>query len=320
MNSKKRIQYFDIIKGLAMFSVVNWHLMNNMGESGTSMSQYSSFVYQLLGFIQLPLFMFVSGFFCYKAVNGRKYAFPNIGKRAKQLLLPLIFAGIIWIISLKYSNGETFGKLTLTYVTGHNPFYFLPCVFMLSCCYSGLIIFLRRSILFGLISMAVVFIGLYVSIYFLPGIIVESFYLGKIVYMFYIPFMTGILCASYKDKWEAAIDNKKTVTIIFVADIFLFYILNVVDTAWMPPFAGFALLQVQAILLIQTILIVAKKWEQAMSSPKASYISSGLFRFISMIGRNSLYIYIYYIISSDSIYPEPIRFSLIHHMHLLQFC
>lgn len=288
----RRIQYFDIIKGLAMFSVVNWHLMNNMGESGSSLSQHSSFIYQLLGFIQLPLFMFVSGFFCYKAIDGRKYEYPNIVKRANQLLLPLIFAGLIWIISRKYSNGEPFGNLVLTYITGHNPFYFLPCVFILCCCYSGLILLLRRSIWLGATAMCAVFIGLYISINFLPEIIVETLFLKSIVYMFFVPFMIGILCARYKPQWEAAIDNKRTITIIFITDVALFYILNVADKAWMPPFMGFALIQVQAFLLIQTILILAKKWERTILSPNHSAISFRLFEFMSLIGRNSLYIYI----------------------------
>ena len=58
-----RIVLFDALKGVAMLSVVIWHLMNNLNDSENI---NSTFIYIFLDIVQLPLFMMISGYFCYR--------------------------------------------------------------------------------------------------------------------------------------------------------------------------------------------------------------------------------------------------------------
>ncbi len=217
----KRIESFDIVKGLAMFSVVNWHVMNNIGIPGTPIGEHGSFIYQFLGLIQLPLFMFVSGFFAYKEKDGQRYRSVDLLSKAKHLLLPLVFAGLIWVMFLEYNTGRTFGGLLREYVLADNPFYFLLCLFELYVAYSLMMWLLRRFP--GIVGSVAILIGGYVVCVLcyklLPEPVMTALCLEQITLMFYVPFAFGVLCARFKNQWNLFIKDNKTVTWLLIVDI-----------------------------------------------------------------------------------------------------
>ena len=125
-----RIVLFDALKGVAMLSVVIWHLMNNLNDSENI---NSTFIYIFLDIVQLPLFMMISGYFCYRT---KIECISIIKKRFCQLIFPIIFMGLLYILFISFKSVDfEFIELLKSYYTGANPYYFLICLFELHCIY-----------------------------------------------------------------------------------------------------------------------------------------------------------------------------------------
>lgn len=82
MDIKQRINYMDILKGLAIIAVV----MGHCGAIGS----------QIIYLFHIPLFFFISGYF-YKEIYSNS-SFDLFGKRIKTLYLPFIKYEIIFLL------------------------------------------------------------------------------------------------------------------------------------------------------------------------------------------------------------------------------
>ena len=80
--SKKRIEYFDIAKGIAMLCIIVGHM---------GMESVNQFVFTF----HVPLFFLVSGYFLNDRLSVREYA----KIRAKQLMIPYAVTSVILVIS-----------------------------------------------------------------------------------------------------------------------------------------------------------------------------------------------------------------------------
>ena len=59
---KQRIEYFDLLKGIAIFMVVMGHALT-MCVRGLD----AAFLFKLIGQVHMPVFFFISGYLTYKA-------------------------------------------------------------------------------------------------------------------------------------------------------------------------------------------------------------------------------------------------------------
>ena len=68
---KQRIEYFDLLKGIAIFMVV-------MGHALTMCVRLldSSFLFKLIGQVHMPVFFFISGYLTYKANADKQFITP----------------------------------------------------------------------------------------------------------------------------------------------------------------------------------------------------------------------------------------------------
>ena len=92
---KERIQYFDLLKGVAIFMVIMGHIIT-LCMRGID----TAFLFKLIANVHMPVFFFISGFLSYK----EGFAMPNMLKRAKQLLLPTVVVSDIWLLYFSHSH------------------------------------------------------------------------------------------------------------------------------------------------------------------------------------------------------------------------
>lgn len=112
-----RLNYLDYLKAFAIITVVIYH----MGLGTEPIMQ--TFIHT-----QMPIFFLVSGYLTYKA---EKYnPLHNTIKRAKQLILPLLFCGI----GLAFLKGVDY--LTLLQTQGKEGYWFLLTLFEVSLFYN----------------------------------------------------------------------------------------------------------------------------------------------------------------------------------------
>lgn len=93
MQTKKRIEYLDAMRGLTMLLVVSWHV-HYFSLGGNCFDSYNTF----LGMIRMPLFFFVSGFLLDKpgVVWRVNDIVPFIRKKAKIQLIPTLFFMLVY--------------------------------------------------------------------------------------------------------------------------------------------------------------------------------------------------------------------------------
>lgn len=96
---KRRIPYFDLIKGVAIFMVVMGHALT-MCIRGID----SAFVFKLIAQVHMPLFFFVSGYFTFKATKAGGWATPNLKKRFLQLMVPFFTMSALWTLYFPHSG------------------------------------------------------------------------------------------------------------------------------------------------------------------------------------------------------------------------
>ena len=89
---KQRIEYFDLLKGIAIFLVVMGHALT-MCIRGID----AAFLFKLIGQVHMPIFFFISGFLTYKDT----FAPPALMKRFLQLIIPFFVVKVFNFIQLK---------------------------------------------------------------------------------------------------------------------------------------------------------------------------------------------------------------------------
>ena len=96
--NKQRIEYFDVLKGIAIFLVVMGHVITY----GVCQID-KSVVFRLIGSVHMPLFFFISGYFTVKSREGQ-FALPSLRKRFMQLMLPMLVVTALWIVYYPHSG------------------------------------------------------------------------------------------------------------------------------------------------------------------------------------------------------------------------
>ena len=149
----KRIPFYDVLKGFAIFIVAFEHCILTLNPSIKS-----SYISNAIQLIQMPLFIGISGFFFYSSL--KKYSFAEIiRKKFNHLYLPSLCWGIIGtgvIFCFKIVAGK---ELVLSYFISSvfTGMWFLTALFILSTIGAVLYFFMRKyffliwCLIFGII-------------------------------------------------------------------------------------------------------------------------------------------------------------------------
>ena len=89
---KQRIEYFDLLKGIAIFMVVMGHALT-MCVRGLD----AAFLFKLIGQVHMPAFFFISGYLTYKANTDNQFITPGLKKRFIQLIIPFLVITPLWV-------------------------------------------------------------------------------------------------------------------------------------------------------------------------------------------------------------------------------
>ncbi len=157
---KKRLQYVDMARGIAMICIVLGHLKNPI---------LNRFVYTF----HVPIFYFITGFF----TNDKKPVGEFVKNKAKTLLVPYaVTCGVMiligTLIGLHNGDGSAFGKWVYAAVYGagdtwQDPFYIkgIGAIWFLWATFWGSI-FLRISLKFNKVARKIFIFGLFVAGYY----------------------------------------------------------------------------------------------------------------------------------------------------------
>lgn len=111
---KQRIIYIDNLKALAIFTVVIGHVFY------FTWNQYCNSIWNhLIVAYNMPLFFFLSGMFAKEGMS-----FEQIGRKAKQLLIPTVTIGGVYAFFKDGIHELLFGD-------SHFGYWFLPTLFIM---------------------------------------------------------------------------------------------------------------------------------------------------------------------------------------------
>ncbi|MBR6902743.1 MAG: acyltransferase, partial [Clostridia bacterium] len=210
--TKERNQFVDIIRGVAMLLVVLGHTM-----TGSTVNSQSSFLFNIVWSLQMPLFILISGYVTRysKEIRTISELFKFFLKRTTAYLLP--FAVWSFLIRGIILNQKVF--LDIKYMLWHidSGYWFLITIWTISMIF-GIANFasskIKKSVLGKQILLFVVYacgMALLGTIGYFAGI---SF-LGIKLTLYYMPFyFVGYLYGQYRDKIFSFSFGKTTVDII----------------------------------------------------------------------------------------------------------
>lgn len=274
---KKRIEYLDQLKAIAIIFVVIGHsIENNTLES--SQSPLFSWIYSF----HMPLFMFISGYVAFKTMRINTFTefFPYIKGRALTLLVPYF----MWSVVIKNfffvskMNTNILKEIVLA-ATTWNVYWFLFVLFVLTIIYTiffiiskkintnnniiiELLIFIVTTLLLVVIKMLHIFtpvvdINTYLLyfFYFFTGHFVAKFYILSNIFlekrMFAIFALAFILFSGRYNFHDLGVPNKIIKTIVSISAIAsLYYIVNKAN--WSPIVAKYLKIIGQNTLAIYT--------------------------------------------------------------------
>jgi fucose 4-O-acetylase-like acetyltransferase len=255
MIKQGRLEYMDLLKGIAILLVVFGHLIQaNTLES--SRHPIFSYIYSF----HIPLFMFLSGYVGFKSYNftSIKEAIYRLSNKFRSLLIPyFIWPMIVYNFFLVTEYKFSLCNQIIDLVTKWNSLWFLWYLFILYCIYSiNLLIYniikSKNKLLFDIISYSIFLcigitlkyfkVALFVdidsfilySIFFFGGILISkysflsNFILNKIV--FFVSSVVFLILIGQYNYFDLGIKNKIIKMIISGSAIISFYNLSLFFT------------------------------------------------------------------------------------------
>ena len=288
---KPRLHYFDMLKGIAIFMVVMGHILT-MCVRGLDRAA----IFKFIGEIHMPLFFFISGWFCFRFDNAGAIKFPDIKKRAVQLLVPMVAVSSIWIYYFPHSCIQsplvsTWDGLWLN--EWKNGYWFTLVLFeiILLAAASAPFIFRFTKVATSLAATAVISSFLiWVAVGFgdSPAMSVLSFSLTA---SFYPAFMAGAIARKHSDSFGRLVSGSGCMTLsILAAGILLYYVCWYWEFPFIPQWGPMAARPLLHIALAIIAIGIVKPWsEKAFATGRTPGRMADMWRFI---GSRSLAIYL----------------------------
>lgn len=304
MTTKPRMHYFDTIKGIAIFLVVTGHVLTMCIRDIDQ-----AFLFKFIGEVHMPIFFFISGFFSYKHNDKEAFTQPDLKQRFKQLIIPFIVVGMLWIWYFPHSslNSPINASFEGFWLDAYkNGYWFTLCLFEIIAIYGATSVILKRldSFLLQVIVLLTVWglIGLTTFI-ILPGNAVSVLSLVP-VFQFYPIFMAGVMARKHQEKFMQAVNNDKILTInILIAAPAIYYICYFWEFDFIPAQCTYAVRCILHIALACIAINAAKYWHENTGQ------SNVAIKVLSYSGKQSLAIYLlhYFMLFPLTFLQEPLR-------------
>lgn len=222
----QRLHYFDMLKGIAIFMVVAGHILTMCIREIDRAT-----IFKLIGEIHMPLFFFISGIFTFKASQDGTLRKPDLVRRARQLLIPMLVVSSIWIYYFPHSglqsplNSTWSGLWTDTWKNGY---WFTLCLFEIIVIYRFMTNVLQgcRTVWHEIAVVVTTWIALGALVYaLLPQIAVNT--LGLSLTMQFFPvFMAGVIARRNYNGFRLMTSDSKSVTASLIIGGFLLYFIS----------------------------------------------------------------------------------------------
>ncbi|MBR1552186.1 MAG: acyltransferase [Muribaculaceae bacterium] len=312
--SSKRIQHFDVLKGIAIFMVVMGHViaMCIRGLDG-------AFLFKFIEQTHMPIFFFISGYLTYAATERNLFKTPNLKKRFMQLIIPFLVITPLWVLYFPHSGlqsplSDNLPALYRAY--WKDGYWFTLCLFELFLVYYPLSLLLRRlrrawmqiaaivATYALLIGLAVLFSNEEANVDY-PG-------LGLLARFFPI-FIMGVMAHHWRKAFDKACHNSSWIAAATVTFAIAFFI---VAYRWDMPWAennavasaiNYLLMPPMQLSLIVLAIAMAEPWchREFLSDGKPGRLA----RYFDLMGHKSLGIYLlhYFFLFPLTALQEPLR-------------
>lgn len=225
LQTKKRIEYIDALRGFTMFLVVVGHVMNY------SLCCHESFLFIFLYSFRMPLFFFVSGFVGYRMTEkfGMHDFAANTWKKVQLAIIPCIIFFTLYSHFILNAGWGIFGPAFI--YDGFREYWFTPVLFEMFVVYyllllSGSICGKIRYIpaLFFILSLATMALGRIINI---PEVWWKGIPNLENLSSYMVFFASGIIVRSNFQRFVKILNCdwfNGVVFLIWIASTFLHYI------------------------------------------------------------------------------------------------
>ncbi len=309
----KRLDFFDMLKGLAIFLVVAGHVLSMCIRDIDR-----TFLLKMVGEIHMPLFFFISGYFTFKiSGSDNRVSFPSLGSRFRQLIVPGTVTALLWMVYFPHSGLESPFEMTWEGMW-LQPFkcgyWFTFVLFEIIVLYrftvgvSGrhvrpVVMLTVSTVVWALLSAATFFESVAESE---PARLLSL----SLVASFYPAFMAGAFARMSGDRFFGFCNRGDVFTVSLTGSAFLIYLLAY---RWEFTYLHESIFVIAQPLLHVALAIVAvalvKPWAERAYSATATPIDRRFASLWSYLGRQSLAIYLlhYFFLFPHSPLQEPLR-------------
>lgn len=309
--SPGRIEYFDLLKGIAIFLVVMGHVLTMCIRNIDS-----AFTFKIISEIHMPLFFFISGYLTYKSSRTKSFLKPDLWKRFKQLIIPFVVVSALWIWYFPHSGllSPISDSLTDMYQSyWKDGYWFTLCLFEIFLIYYPLSILLSKikNSAWQIILTIAVYAALIILARFLSFPAENKDILGiGLLTSFFPVFMTGLFAAKYKEKFSAIVNN----SLWFVDALFIFifcwyYTVYFWEFPMLPDWVNLITRPLEHFGLIIIAITAIQPWSKKEFNFEQGNKPSIVARYFKFLGKESLAIYLihYFFLFPLTPLQEPLK-------------
>lgn len=289
---KQRIEYFDVLKGIAIFLVVMGHVIT-YGVYRID----GSVAFRIIGSVHMPLFFFISGYFTVRRKEGR-FVSPSLWKRFLQLMLPMLVFTTLWIFYYPHSGLQK--HLTCTFVglwtnLHKNGYWFLWVLFAIIALYGLAAEIADRLRKYGRVWVYMPFVAVLVLLgiadWLLPRFVNDALSL-MFVFKYMFVFLFGGVARGLGDRFTRFAESDRGYTVSTVATVSL--LLFVMYPEWLPFRRTALMLNTAQVVLHCSLATFAVGLCKPMMDRNQAGVRSRGVRMWSLLGRRSLQIYLFH--------------------------
>lgn len=304
-----RIEYFDLLKGIAIFLMVMGHVLTMCIRKIDA-----AFLFKLIAETHMPIFFFISGYLTYKCTAGSTFATPNIKKRFCQLMIPFFAMSALWVLYFPHSHllsplSDNLPDLYRAY--WKDGYWFTLCLFEMFIIYyplSAVLSRLRKFWLQAVVTLLVYAVLVALAVNFADeDANFDPAGFGLLAQFFPI-FMIGVFTRKHKDTFQRMCHNQWWLTAaIIVFGSFWYSVVYPWDLPWLPRMCVFATRPIMQFALIIIAIALVEPWSNAEyhQGGKPSVVA----RYFNYLGHESLGIYLchYFFLFPLTALQEPMQ-------------
>ena len=309
----QRIEYFDLLKGIAIFLVVMGHALT-MCVRGLD----AAFLFKFIGQVHMPVFFFISGYLTYKANEEKHFLTPGLKKRFIQLIIPFLVITPLWVWYFPHSHLESplsdnLPDLYRAY--WKDGYWFTLCLFELCLLYIPISAILQRvkHTFVQILVLLVVYgalIGL--SLTFADEEANVDYAGFGLLASFFPVFMMGVMAHRLKEGFQQLVHNQWALTAAMVVFAVAFYSIAYPwdmpggETIWTQ--LQFVTMPMMHFALIMVAIAMIEPWSNKEYRTEG-HQPSAIAKYFNFLGHESLGIYLlhYFFLFPLTMLQEPLK-------------